>query len=866
MGKIVILDIVEGSFEKGYIVRLRIETEGDRRWIGNARGNLPPRPEILQQYTDWQSPYRARVAPMRSYSRLNVSKPLNISISEIKKASKQLESSVNEWLESVEMREVKEALLYHLTDKREEIRFIIQTEESKLQQLPWHSWRVLKKKYVNAEVGLYLPVEKRILASPRDRVKVLAVFGKQESVGNNTRIRTEKDWEMLERHLSQESNAELIRLDEPTLEELCDRIEQERPQIIFFAGHSSTEEDEASTEEDEAVGLIELNQDESITIEDLATELKKAVDGGLQLAIFNSCQGLGIARQLADFYIPNIIVMREPVPDEVAQKFLEGFLEAFAAGKLLPVAVRKAREKLNRLERKFPGSTWLPMLFQNPAEAPLTWQGLGGVEVQRQYEQVPKRSQQLEIVNQSYIEPEQQSLSTEHSGSITCDTCGYINSAELRVCEACLSILKPEPEEQSALTEQNTPIFCGLCGYQNIAGATFCVNCGKFMRPWQQSLLTGDDTQIAGGNTQTNAAAPTRVATRISGTGSTSIGQILAGRYRIINRLGQGGFSITYLAEDMQRPGNPRCVVKQLNTLANDPATMQIVRRLFNTEAKVMEQLSRHDQIPTLLAYFEENQEFYLVQEFIEGDDLTQELTPGKCLSEERVVALLQNVLKILEFVHKQDVIHRDIKPSNLIRRKQDGKLVLIDFGAVKEISQQMVNSQGKMGSSIRIGTPGYMPAEQMNGHPRFNSDTYALGMIAIQALTGLRPINIPIGPNGEMSWRDRAQVSPQLAKIIDKMVCYNYRDRYQSATDVLQDLGISIQPIAQTIIWNNSVGYPTKRFNFKLAIIAGLIAASVLSILLIIGALKTQNTKEPIHENPSPAREEKKLDAPFTP
>lgn len=261
-------------------------------------------------------------------------------------------------------------------------------------------------------------------------------------------------------------------------------------------------------------------------------------------------------------------------------------------------------------------------------------------------------------------------------------------------------------------------------------------------------------------------------------------------RYKLISALAEGGFGQIYVAEDTHRPGNPNCIVKHLRPASQDLTFLQVARRLFNSEAKTLEKLGRHEQIPQLLAYFEENQEFYLVQEYIEGHSLSEELADGKKLSEVEAQALLKDVLVILEFVHQQGVIHRDIKPSNLIRRHADGKLVLIDFGAVKEIHTQLAISDRQTNLTVAIGTQGYMPNEQSAGKPRFNSDIYALGIIAIQALTGLKTSQLGEDPNTfEIIWRNQAQVSAQLAEIIDLMVRYDFRQRYQSATEVLQAL-----------------------------------------------------------------------------
>ncbi len=208
-----------------------------------------------------------------------------------------------------------------------------------------------------------------------------------------------------------------------------------------------------------------------------------------------------------------------------------------------------------------------------------------------------------------------------------------------------------------------------------------------------------------------------------------------------------------------------------------------------------------HDQIPRSLAYFEENQEFYLVQELIEGHTLSLELPLFHCWSESQVIQMLKDVLQILEFVHSYGVIHRDIKPSNLMRRKKDNRLILIDFGAVKQISVPRIKTNGLITSqTISIGTQGYMPTEQVRGKPRLNSDIYALGVLGIQALTGLDPLYLQEDEEGELIWQDRADASKELTAILNKMVRYHFQDRYQSATQVLEHR-FSIQNPVQ--IWD---------------------------------------------------------------
>ncbi|MCA1990907.1 MAG: serine/threonine-protein kinase [Coleofasciculus sp. S288] len=272
----------------------------------------------------------------------------------------------------------------------------------------------------------------------------------------------------------------------------------------------------------------------------------------------------------------------------------------------------------------------------------------------------------------------------------------------------------------------------------------------------------------------------------------TNLEKPLGGRYKIIGQLGAGGFGHTFLAEDVHLPHSPRCVVKQLKPKTRDDESLQIARRLFDTEAKVLGRLGDHNQIPRLLAHFEENQEFYLVQELIEGEPLSREIASDQSWPEDRVIALLEDLLEVLAFVHEQNVIHRDIKPSNLIRRRSDNKIVLIDFGAVKQVSTQTVNPQlGQATSTICIGTGGYMPNEQLAGHPRFSSDLYALGMVGIQALTGVSPKHLTMNlQTGEIDWHVRVpQVSRELATFLDNMVRYDFRDRYSTAVEALEVL-----------------------------------------------------------------------------
>jgi len=271
------------------------------------------------------------------------------------------------------------------------------------------------------------------------------------------------------------------------------------------------------------------------------------------------------------------------------------------------------------------------------------------------------------------------------------------------------------------------------------------------------------------------------------------IGKVLQSRYQIVESLGAGVFGQTYTAIDIDYPENPRCVVKQLKTSNCQASYLDTLRLHFLTETETLKRLGSHPQIPELIACFEENERLYLVQEFVEGHDLTAELPINQqwgCLwTESEVVEFLEDVLKILEFVHSQSVIHCDIKPENLIRRCVDGKLVLIDFGSIQSVKFS-IDTELPI-DWIPVTSLGYIPPEQFIGQTRPNSDIYALGMIAIQALTGLEPLQFKVDPyTNEIIWRlPNTPVNDYLAAILSKMIRYDFQERFQTAGEVLRVL-----------------------------------------------------------------------------
>ena len=258
---------------------------------------------------------------------------------------------------------------------------------------------------------------------------------------------------------------------------------------------------------------------------------------------------------------------------------------------------------------------------------------------------------------------------------------------------------------------------------------------------------------------------------------------IIQNRYKIISNLGSGGFGETYLCDDLDN--HNQCAIKLLKDIDSD-----MVSR-FEQEAETLKKLSDEcEKIPKFFDFFQDNNEYFIVQEYINGSSIVQELFDW---NEEDLINFLHEILEILEFVHKKGIIHRDIKPANIMRRN-DGKLFLIDFGIVKQVSHS-----GAVSTTVPWGTLGYRPSEQERGHPKFCSDIYAIGIIAIESLT--RSFNWwnpwPTDPNTlEFIWVDQATTANcQLIKILNKMVRYNHTSRYQSVTEVLKDLRKLIQP-----------------------------------------------------------------------
>jgi serine/threonine-protein kinase len=336
--------------------------------------------------------------------------------------------------------------------------------------------------------------------------------------------------------------------------------------------------------------------------------------------------------------------------------------------------------------------------------------------------------------------------------------------------------------------QENDPIARGYTvGYLGrYVGYNLWKELTKVLR---QAEIIGQEERVVGANLWDCIMRAVQKGTQPANSVDPILQKLLRMRYRIREHLVSTEYSNTYLAEDENLPDRPLCLVKRLKSQSERTS------QLFDRETRLLYRLGQHDRIPELLARFEEDGYFYLVYQFIEGQPLYQELIEGQPWEEHQVIALLKDILEVLVFVHKQDVIHRDVHPQNLIRRTSDGKIVLIDFGAVKEIN----TSQNSIGQTKSCGgtQQDYIPPEQAIGSPKLCSDIYAVGLIGIQALTGMQPKQLRVDNLGNLIWQNNATVTPEFARVLDQMVLYAFPERYPSATEALQalqKLGVSSQ------------------------------------------------------------------------
>lgn len=389
MSKLIVLNLGKGNLHQGFPAVVAQLWQTDAPAPMQFTGGLPAAPQLEHLYQRWQQMYTALYANLgwRSHDiadfEIEEEDITHISQAEFDHLCQELQQSLNAWLNSSPFLNIDRKLRTQLSPT-EEIRCIIAAESHQVLQLPWCLWHFFDD-YPQAEIALSPPEYTRSIKNypqkTKGKVRILAILGDRHHID------LEKDQTLLQ----QLPNAELTFLVEPNRSQLTEQLWQSGWDILFFAGHSSSQ----------GKGRMLLNSGETLTIDQLKYGLQKAIAQGLQLAIFNSCDGLGLAQDLADLHLPQVIVMREPVPDRVAQEFLKHFLALFARGKTLYAAVREARQRLQSLEQDFPCATWLPIICQNPAEISPTWQDLSG---QRPGLKLPRPNfQQLPVVGLSSL-------------------------------------------------------------------------------------------------------------------------------------------------------------------------------------------------------------------------------------------------------------------------------------------------------------------------------------------------------------------------------------------------------------------------------------------------------------------------------
>jgi len=273
----------------------------------------------------------------------------------------------------------------------------------------------------------------------------------------------------------------------------------------------------------------------------------------------------------------------------------------------------------------------------------------------------------------------------------------------------------------------------------------------------------------------------------------------------LVKGLGKGGFGATFLAADLALPGKPLCVIKQLRPNTDNPNFLSMARELFEREARTLGRVGNHPQIPRLLDYFEDREQFYLIQEFVKGNNLQQEVKKKGVLNEAQARQVLKEVSIILRDIHVQKVIHRDIKPANIIRREIDDKLVLIDFGVVKNTVDSAASNQTAL-TAFAVGTPGFAPPEQLAMRPVYASDVYALGVTVMYLMSGKAPKNMESDPiTGDINWFKYVDVSDGFAKILLKMLEVAVKSRYKTAQEVLEvlDMENHVDSLSESMLSN---------------------------------------------------------------
>ncbi|MEB3355687.1 MAG: protein kinase [Synechococcales bacterium] len=660
-----VLTLGQSDLRQGFPASLRIgSADGPLSVV--AGGVLPIRPEIYQLYADWAMAYRRAGLPSSAI----LADPQRRDLKALRAClslAQQLGEALNDWLQCPAFAPIQEALFGAIAP-HQTTHLLIETENTWLQRLPWSLWEVCDRcPHLEIALGLPVPTPTALVPpfdKPPEALRVLLV------VSNGQGIDVRRDDELLQQ-LPQASTCLLV---EPRQTDFEAALRAAPWDLLLFTGIHPDGEPETCR--------LYINPAESLPVETVRSLLIDRMQQGLRAAVLNACDGQGLVRSL-DIGLPQLVVLREPVPDRVAYLFFKVILRTFVQGEPFYTAVRQAREALRG--SKFPCGGWLPVVFYHPA----TVQGAVA----------ERRSNPPAAVM------------TEPISEVT----------ELRAEAA----------------------------------------------PFHQAAESG----------------------------------LINHRYRICRVLGRGGFGQTYLATDTHRFEEP-CVLKRFSPTTTSAASLRKARELFQREAKVLYQID-HPQIPKFLAWFTHDEHLFIVQEYIEGqsylDLLRDRQQRGQTFTEAEMLPWLLDLLPVLGYLHNLGLVHRDISPANIMYSVAKQKPVLIDFGVVKEVVNQLLSGQQSSliapPKATLVGKPGYSPPEQVRlGDCYPCSDFYALGITAIVLLTGQDPrwlLDVEVTP---AAWRPYADVSDGLAAVLTKMTVARPRERYQFAEDILTDL----QPLRQ--------------------------------------------------------------------
>ncbi len=431
MGKLAILNF-NGDFSQGFEVNLEIGLEKERCYV-QVSGRLPPAPKLVEELNKWKDYY----LQLGIYNRIKPKEiiydgPLS-SLDQLRQSANQLKYQLKTWLESKAFYSIDRRLREELA-RSELIRLILSTQNQQLANLPWCLWDFMER-YPQAEIALSNPAFERILGTDslnqNNKVRILAILGNSEGI----------DVEADRQLISTLPDAEVVFLVEPPREQLNTYLWEQAWDIIFFAGHSETRQGQ---------GLIYLNSTDELTLEELKYGFKTAIAQGLQLAIFNSCDGLGLAYELEKLSLPQAIVMREPISDRIAHEFLKYFLQAFAGGNSLYLSTRYARERLQGWEHQFPCASWLPVIYQNPAITPPDWQTLKGDT------QLPKKLEKPSLIPTNRFDSSL--LIKVLLASVLISGClinirswGWLQNYELKAFDQLIRWRPPEPPDDHLL-------------------------------------------------------------------------------------------------------------------------------------------------------------------------------------------------------------------------------------------------------------------------------------------------------------------------------------------------------------------------------------------------------------------------------